>query len=226
MAQALLRRAIDLDPFYPRANSLLAWTHAASVQLGWEPRDTLDAARATAQRAIQRDPNDPWAHFAAGYVHMVSRGFDAAVKELSEAVDLNPSLAFAHVILGCTYAYGGLPEDGLYHCMLATRLSPRDFSQAGNFSTTGLCHFMAGRFDEAAEWERKAVELAPALGTAWRTLAAAAGKAGPSSTLPRRRWLERSSFTPRCRSNGSRNTTRSCMRRTAPSTSRASALQV
>jgi adenylate cyclase len=37
---------------------------------------------------------------------------------------------------------------------------------------------MAGRFVEAVEWERRAVELRPHFGSAWRTLAASAGKAG------------------------------------------------
>ena len=97
---------------------------------------------------------------------------------ITEAIELNPSLAFAHVVLGATYAYGGMPSDGLHHCGLAARLSPRDFTQAVNFSAQGLCHFMAGRFAEGVEWERRAVELRPHFGSAWRTLAAAAGKVG------------------------------------------------
>src|SRR5262249_16959021 len=57
-AEALLRRAIDLEPDYARANSLLAWSQAARVQAGWQhPREVLPAARERAQRAIQRDPN-------------------------------------------------------------------------------------------------------------------------------------------------------------------------
>ena len=152
IAQALLQRAIDIDPDYPRANSLLAWTTAARVQLGSaDARDVLGTARAMAQRAIQRDSDDPWTHLAAGYVHMVSRDFDQAVKELTEAIELNPSLAFAHVVLGATYGYGGMSDDGLHHCGIAARLSPRDFTQAVNFSVRGLCHFMAGRFAEAVE---------------------------------------------------------------------------
>jgi adenylate cyclase len=179
IAQALLKRAIDIDSDYARANSLLAWTHAARVQLGWaDARDVLGTARAMAQRAIQRDSEDPWTHLAAGYVHMISRGFDQAVKELTEAIELNPSLAFAHVVLGATYGYGGVSDDGLHHCGLAARLSPRDFTQAVNFSVRGLCHFVAGRFTEAVEWEHRAVELRPHFGSAWRTLAAAAGNAG------------------------------------------------
>jgi adenylate cyclase len=131
-----------------------------------------------AQRAIQAEPEDPWAHFAAGYVHMVSRNFDQAVAELTEAIDVNPSFAFAHMILGSTYGYGGMPVDGLHHLEVASRLSPRDFTRSANIATCGLCHFMAGRFDEAADHERRAVELNPDFGTAWRTYAAAAGKAG------------------------------------------------
>jgi TolB-like protein/Tfp pilus assembly protein PilF len=179
VAQALLKRAIDIDPDYPRANSLFAWTQAALAQLGSaDARDALGAARVMAQRAIQRDSDDPWTHLAAGYVHMVSRDFDQAVNELTEAIELNPSLAFAHIVLGATYGYGGMPSEGLHHCGLAARLSPRDFTQAVNFSAQGLCHFMAGRFAEGVEWERRAVELRPHFGSAWRTLAAAAGKVG------------------------------------------------
>jgi adenylate cyclase len=178
-AQVLLKRATNIDPDYPRANSLLAWTHAASATLGWaDAKEVLAAARAMAQRAIQHDQEDPWTHFAAGYVHMVSRDFHAAVKDLSEAIELNPSFAFAHMILGSGYGYGGMPSEGLHHLALSSRLSPRDFTHAANLSTVGLCHFMAGRFVEAVDCERQAVELRPHFGTAWRTLAASAGMAG------------------------------------------------
>ena len=135
-------------------------------------------ARAFARLAIQADPDDPWSHFAAGYVHTMSRDFDQAVAELTEATNLNPSFAFAHLFLGLTYGYGGMPEEGLNHLVLAERLSPRDYTKTANLSASGLCHFIAGRFVEAAECERRAVELQPDFVSAWRTYAAAAGMAG------------------------------------------------
>lgn len=181
-AEALLRRATVLDPDYARANSLLAWTQAARVQLGLDERqEALQVAREAALRALRRDPEDPWTHFAAGYVHMVGREFEPAVAALNEAIELNPSMAIAHLILGSTYGYGGMPEDGLHHLALSARLSPRDFSLAANHATTGMCHMIAGRLDEAIMNLRRAVELRPHFGTAWRTLAATAGLANDVS---------------------------------------------
>ncbi|AZO31102.1 tetratricopeptide repeat protein [Mesorhizobium sp. M1B.F.Ca.ET.045.04.1.1] len=179
IAERLLKKAIDIDPNYPRANCLLAWALAAKAMLGLADAEAaLPTAHDMAQRAIRSDPQDPWTHFAIGFVHMGSRRFEQAVKALSEAIFLNPSLAYAHLILGSTYAYAGMPDDGLHHVALADRLSPRDFTQAGSLSVTGLCHFMAGRYAEAAEFERRAVDLRPNFGMAWRTFAASAGMAG------------------------------------------------
>jgi TolB-like protein/Flp pilus assembly protein TadD len=182
-AEALLRSAVEVDPNYPRANSLLACSIAAQALLGLSnPDQVLQVARDMAQRAIHRDPEDAWSHFAVGYVHMISRRFDEAVAALTEATSLNPSLAIAHIILGSTYAYGGMADDGLHHLGLAAQLSPRDFAQAANHSVRGLCFFMQRRFAEAAEMEKKAVALMPVFGTAWRTLAASAGLAGDLPT--------------------------------------------
>ncbi len=182
-AHELLTRATQVDPDYARANGLLAWGHAARVQLGWGDPDTeLPKALAAAERAIRRDGDDPWGHMAAGYVHMVWRHFQPAVDELTAAIERNPSLALAHVILGSTYGYNGMSEDGLHHLAIATRLSPHDYTEAGNIASMGLCHLMARRFAEAVDAERRAVQLRPHFGTAWRTLTAAAGLAGDLDT--------------------------------------------
>ena len=179
IAEALLDRATTIDPNYPRANSLLAWMLGARAHLGLgDPTEILTTALAKAQRAIKNDPDDSWGHFAAGYVHMVSRHTKPAVEELKEAIDRNPSFAHAHVVLAATYAYAGKVDDSMGEAQLATRLSPHDYTQAAALSTTGLCHLIGGRFQEAVGFERRAVQLRPHFGTAWRTLSAAAGLAG------------------------------------------------
>ncbi len=175
----LLKRAIELDPGYARAHCLLAYIFASRVLLG-----TMDYERGIsdgltlAQRAIDLDPEDPWGHLAAGYVFTFSRRTGPAVEELNEALQRNPSFALARVMLALAYGYAGLAEEGYRQLEIATRLSPRDFTQAANLSIEGLCHLVAHRYDEAVVAERRAVQLRPDFGTAWRTLTAAAGLAG------------------------------------------------
>lgn len=175
----LLKRAIELDPGYARARSLLAWAFATRVASGkLEFEQGISDALTLAQRAIDLDPDDPWAHFAAGYVYVFSRRLGPAVEELNEALQCNPNFAFARTILGCAYGYAGLAEDGIGQLELARRLSPRDYTQAANLSIEGLCHFVAGRYADAATAERRAVQIRPDFGTAWRTFTAAAGLVG------------------------------------------------
>ena len=180
---ALLNRAIALDPNYARANSLLAWAYAARAHLGKaDPISELKTAEALARKAIEQDGGDSWAHLAMGYFHMVARHSSPAIASLKEAITRNPNFAFGHMILGSAYAYSGQWEKGLEQLAIATRLSPRDHVEAPILSTTGLCHFMRGSYEEAIELQRRAVSIRPNFGTAWRTMAASAGLAGDTKT--------------------------------------------
>ncbi|MGT2466606.1 tetratricopeptide repeat protein [Mesorhizobium atlanticum] len=144
---------------------------ASRVLLGLaEPAEVLPKANEMAQRAIAHDADDPWTHFAAGYVHMMARRSEEAVTALTDAITLNPNLAIAHVILGAAYGFGGMPEDGLHHLAMAERLSPRDSAQQpGILTVTGMCHFVAQRYVDAASFEHRAVQLRPHFGAAWRS---------------------------------------------------------
>ena len=64
----LLKRAIELDPGYARARSLLAWAFATRVAVGnmdFERRH-LGWLWSSPNDAIDLDPDDPWAIYAAG----------------------------------------------------------------------------------------------------------------------------------------------------------------
>jgi Flp pilus assembly protein TadD len=110
-------------------------------------------------------------------------------------------------ILSTAYGYAGLAEEGHRQLEIATRLSPRDHTQATNLSIEGLCHLVAGRYSEAVTAERRAVQLRPNYGMAWRTLAAAAGLAGDLE-LARHGLTECSVSSRMSASPGSRNTIR------------------
>jgi adenylate cyclase len=174
-----LRRATAIDPEYARANSLLAWAHAARLHTGWSSvRESLSLAISYARLGVRQDGDDPWGHLALGFSHSMSRQPKPAMEELAASIELNPNFALGHAMLGLALGYSGESEGGLDHLALAMRLSPRDAQQARYLSCTGLCHLMARRFDEAVQFERRAVQLRPHFLGAWRSLAAAAALAG------------------------------------------------
>ena len=111
-----LRRAIAIEPDYARAHSLLAWTYITGAHMGWVSfADVFSLALESARRSVERDGEDPWAHLALGYVHMLSRRFKPAIEELEEALRLNPNFALGHMVLGAAYGFGGAGDDGLQH---------------------------------------------------------------------------------------------------------------
>jgi adenylate cyclase len=183
VALADLRRAIMTEPSYARAHSLLAWTFITGAHMGWASfSDVLGPALDSARRSVELDGEDPWAHLALGYVHMLSRQFRLAVSELDEAIWLNPNFALAHLTLGAACGFGGAGEDGLKHLAIVARLSPRDPHQAMYQSACALCHFVVGRYSESAALNRRAVQLRPRFTSAWRSLAAGAAISGDLDT--------------------------------------------
>src|SRR5882672_5642433 len=97
VAQALLEKAIAIDPNYGQALGVLATSHTFSAHMGWEDMATVaPIAKRAALAAILADSEDPWAHFALGCVYLFARRFDDSLAEFELALRLNPSFSLAH----------------------------------------------------------------------------------------------------------------------------------
>ena len=67
VAQALLEKAISIDPNYGQALGVLATSHTFSAHMGWADMATAaPIAERAALAAIRADSEDPWAHHALG----------------------------------------------------------------------------------------------------------------------------------------------------------------
>src|SRR5215472_17598156 len=74
VAQALLEKAIEIDPNYGQALGVLAASYTFSAHMGWEDMaSTVPIAKRAALAAIQGDSEDPWAHHALGCVYLFTR---------------------------------------------------------------------------------------------------------------------------------------------------------
>jgi TolB-like protein/Tfp pilus assembly protein PilF len=127
-AEALFRRALEIDTEYPQPTAQLAITLCNAAYLGWadDIRGNYVKAYEQAQRAVSLDPRYPPAHFAVGLVCMWTRRRDRAVSSFQEAITLNPSYSAAHVLFGQMHLYRGNPEDAIKLVEKGIRLSPKD----------------------------------------------------------------------------------------------------
>jgi TolB-like protein len=126
VAQALLEKAIAIDPNYGQALGLLATSYIFTVHMGWADVPDVAAAERAALAAIRADSEDAWPHYALGHVYMFARRFDDSIAEFELALRLNPNFPMAQAFYGLSLCYSGLWREGDEAVRRALRLSPRD----------------------------------------------------------------------------------------------------
>jgi adenylate cyclase len=176
-----LQRAVTLDPSYAQAHAYLAWWSNLSIGEGRSIDSAGDAARAVraGTRAVELDPDDAFCLAVAGHIQAFLKGnLDAAVDLFDQALRLNENSAFAWGVSGSTYCFLGRPDEALERLRNAWRLSPFDPLNFWFCTVAGLAEFIAGRYDQAIGWLRKAQRLNARFMACHRTLTASLALSG------------------------------------------------
>ncbi len=182
-AQALREfyRAIEIDPDCALAYGMAARCYARRVDNGWVkdwPREKSEAAR-LAWRAAELGKDDALAlSCAGGALVRVLHEIEAGAELIGHAIELNSNLAYAWSMSSLTRIWLGEPELAIEHSAHGMRLSPRDPALYVMENAMGLAHFIAGRYDTAASWAKKAMRRQPQYQPAFRLLAASDAMAG------------------------------------------------
>jgi TolB-like protein/class 3 adenylate cyclase len=94
-ARQMFERAIELDPTYAVAYSLLGWTYLWEWGFQWsQDPQNLEQAFALAQKALALDDSHPQSHELLGLVHLLkNKQPEQAVTEMERAVALSPKRA-------------------------------------------------------------------------------------------------------------------------------------
>jgi len=152
--------AIARDPQLGPAHSGLAETYYYEGVYGFADSisDNREKALAPALRAVVLDAEDAGAHCTLGRAYYMRREYDAAFRELKTALELNPSLALAHYGLGATLVFSGRAEEGIPHLTAAIRLSPHDPNMGSFLVRLADAAYFLKRYEEAAEWARRALQ--------------------------------------------------------------------
>ena len=180
VAQALLEKAITIDPNYGQARGMLAASHTFSAHMGWEDMAATAApiAESAAQAAILADSEDPWAHYALGCVYLFARRFDDSLAEFESALRLNPNFSLAQGYYGLTLAYCGRSAEAELAASRALRLSPHDPLSAIYFGIASYAQYVGRNYKEAMRLAREGIRQRADFVGAHRVLTAAAGMAG------------------------------------------------
>jgi TolB-like protein/Tfp pilus assembly protein PilF len=181
VAQALLEKAIAIDPNYGQALGVLAASHTFSAHMGWaDMATTAPLAERAALAAILADSEDPWAHYALGCAYLYNRRFDDSLAEFELALRLNPNFSLAQGYHGLALSYCGRWEEGIVAARRALRLSPRDPYSAIYCGIAAYAHYVGRDYAEAMRLAREGIRQRGDFVGAHRVLTAAAGMAGQS----------------------------------------------
>jgi tetratricopeptide (TPR) repeat protein len=179
VAQALLEKAIAIDPHYGKALGLLATSHVFGAHMGWADMGTaVPVAERAALAAVEADSEDAWAHHGLAYTYLFARRFDDAIAEFETALQLHPNFALSQAFYGVTLCYSGRWEDGDVAVRRALRLSPRDPFSAIYHGIAAYAQFTGRRYDEAIQLARESLRQRSDFVGAHRVLTAAAGMSG------------------------------------------------
>ena len=179
VSQALLEKAIAIDPNYGQALGVLAASHTFSAHMGWADMATAaPIAERAALAAILADSEDPWAHHALGCAYLFTRRFDDSLAEFELALLLNPNFSLAQGYYGLALSYCGRWEEANLAARRALRLSPRDPFSAVYYGIAAYAQFVGCDYDEAMRLSREGIRQRGDFVGAHRVLTAAAGMAG------------------------------------------------
>jgi adenylate cyclase len=161
-AIALLRRALAIDPAYPRAKAALAAMHATRDAYRFREPGDRDTALALAREVIAGTGDDPDALRLAGFVlSFAGADYPAAFAALRRALLLHPNSAQVLYILGLVHCHADEPDQAIDYYERALRLSPLDPESGYMVFGLGLAHLLAGRTTLALPLLERAIQDMP-----------------------------------------------------------------
>lgn len=160
-AQRLLRLAIEHDPGLAQAHAHLSYAILLSMlYFEVDPEESrLDEALGLARAAMELDDRDAMIRFVYGRALLARRDYADALRELEQAVALNPALAVGFCGLGDSLAYEGRYSESFPYFQRAIELSPHDPQRWAFHAYRALAHLFAGQFRLAADWANKATHI-------------------------------------------------------------------
>ena len=151
------------SPNFALPYAALAWLYVLKISLGLLAGENGENLRAQAgaliEMAIERDPNDAWAHIIRGRLEIVKGNYELARTSADRALSLNPNSALGYRYRASVNAHGGFPEAAIADFELAERLSPKDPENWLKYTPGAWALLQLGRYEEVVSFSMEAERL-------------------------------------------------------------------
>jgi len=195
-AKASFLKAIELDPNFAQAHAGLGFAYMFDYQNRWsdDPDASLPLAKRYAEKAIEKNPNEPLARAVAAVAATFDGDLDRAQTQIGIALSLNPNLAMAYNIAGSIRMYAGQPLEAIPVIERAMRLDPAANTQYLHF--LGMANLLAGKYETAVALFKQRIALVPGTDFSRSALASALGHLGEIDEA-RNVWRELKEINPK-----------------------------
>ena len=162
-ARRLFSAACALDEALAEAQFWRARVNAGLVAYGWSTdaeadlREGLEAAL----RAIYLDGQNPYSHYALAIISVYSDRQPQAVLAAERAIDLSPSFALGHLVLGMSQLFSGDAKAAIGPLAHGLGLNPHDPQNPVWFNLLALAHFFSGDTVGSLDTARAALKIRP-----------------------------------------------------------------
>src|SRR5262249_18115696 len=147
-AEPYFARAVALDPNYVHAHAWRSIALTVNYTLdGQRNPSIIEAAVRSAQRALELDDTDAWAHEAMAYARLRQRQLQLAGLHFDRAVSLNPNDVNIAANRANWLIFAGRSEEALQCLDLAMQRDP--FPPTWVWEVRGFALYQLKRYDEA-----------------------------------------------------------------------------
>jgi tetratricopeptide (TPR) repeat protein len=161
-AKKLFERAVEKDPDYTWAWTMLAWTYLMEAKDGYVHLDdrgkSIKRSLEISQNILKADVKDPEIHTLLGLIFLYERQHDKAIAEGEKAVALGPNNADVHALFANILRFSGKFQKAIKNIQEAMRISP--LHRGWYLWELGLCYYYLGRYEEMLEIGQKYLKMA------------------------------------------------------------------
>jgi tetratricopeptide (TPR) repeat protein len=159
-SEEVLLQAIELEPDYAEAWSVLAFTYYQQTKQDFRTRDESHAlAMGAIGRAISLDPDKGEIQGAYGFLKKnLDWDWDTAQTALTKAHQLEPNLNIIRIWRGSLTQTLGRLDEAIDFYEQAMAVDPLNLT---TYSSLGILYWEVGRFDDAIAIFEKQIELRP-----------------------------------------------------------------